>query len=146
VCYEGGQHFVGAAGAENDDTLTGILIASNRDQRMYDRYIEYLNMLDANGVEMYGNFSFVGSPSKWGSWGVLEYMDEPIEQAPKYRALVNWINALSRGDFNIDGYVNLPDLMTLCNQWLTIGPEADFNDSNNVDFFDFAHLGTNWGL
>jgi hypothetical protein len=146
VCYEGGQHFVGSAGAENNDTLTGILIASNRDQRMYDRYIEYLNMLDANGVEMYGNFSFVGSPSKWGSWGVLEYQDQPIEQAPKYRALVNWINAIARGDFNIDGYVNLPDLTIFSNQWLTIGPKADFDDSNNVDFFDFAVLGRNWGL
>jgi hypothetical protein len=60
--------------------------------------------------------------------------------------MVNWINAPVRGDFNVDGYVNLPDLMTICNQWLTIGPEADFDDSNDVDFFDFELFGRNWGL
>ncbi len=52
VCYEAGQHFVGLYGAVNDDTLTNILTSANRDQRMYDRYIEYLNMLKANGVDM----------------------------------------------------------------------------------------------
>ena len=78
-CYEAGQHFVGLYGAVNDDTLTNILTSANRDSRMYDRYIEYLNMLKANGVDMCGNFSFIYSPCKWGSWGVLEYQDQPIE-------------------------------------------------------------------
>jgi len=149
VCYEGGQHFVGAVGAENDQALTDTLIAANRDSRMFNRYMEYLNMLKANGVDMFGNFSFVSSPSKWGSWGVLEYMNQPIENAPKYRALVNWLNARSRGDFNLDGYVNLPDLKLFCQQWLTNPADddpnsADLDDSNNVDFYDFALMGTNW--
>ena len=144
VCYEGGQHYVGALGAENDETLTDILISSNRDARMYDRYIEYLNMLDANGVEMFSNFSYVSAPSKWGSWGVLEYMDQPIEQAPKYRALMNWTGAGGRGDFNVDGYVNLYDLDTFCQMWMTNEQQADFDDSNNVDFLDFSVLGQNW--
>ena len=61
VCYEAGQGFVGVGEAVNDDNLTNILTSANRDPRMYDRYIEYLNMLKANGVEMCGNFSFVGA-------------------------------------------------------------------------------------
>jgi hypothetical protein len=146
VCYEGGQHFVGTGGAVNDNTLTNILIAANRDARMYDRYIEYLNMLQAEGVNTSYLWLYVGKVSKWGSWGACEYQDQPIEQAPKYRAMVNWINAPGRGDFNVDGYVNLLDLQTFCNQWLTIGPEADFDDSNDVDFFDFSLFGWNWGL
>lgn len=144
VCYEGGQHYVGTYGAENDDTLTDILIASNRDPRMYDRYIEYLNMLDVNGVEMLCNFSYVAEPSKWGSWGVLEYMNQPVVQTPKYRALMNWIEAEDRGDFNIDGCVNLHDLGTFCQMWMTDEQRADFDDSNNVDFLDFSVLGQNW--
>ena len=83
ICYEAGQHFVGLYEAVNDNTLTNILISANRDSRMYNRYIEYLNMLKANGVDMCGNFSFIGAPSKWGSWGVLEYQDQPIEQCAK---------------------------------------------------------------
>jgi hypothetical protein len=146
VCYEAGQGFVGVGEAVNDDTLTNILTSANRDQRMYDRYIEYLNMLKANGVDMCGNFSFVGAPSKWGSWGVLEYQDQPIDQAPKYRALVNWINAKSRGDFDSSGYIDLLDLKEFSNQWLTIGPDADLDESGLglVDFCDFALFGQNW--
>ncbi len=144
VCYEAGQHFVGLYEAVNDDTLTTILVSANRDSRMYDRYIEYLNMLKTNGVDMCSNFSFVGSPSKWGSWGVLEYQDQLIDQAPKYRALLNWINALNRGDFDSDGRVDLNDSKAFSNQWLTASPDADLNKTGKVDFRDFALFGQNW--
>jgi uncharacterized repeat protein (TIGR02543 family) len=144
VCYEAGQHFVGLYEAVNDNNLTNILTSANRDSRMYNRYIEYLNMLKANGVEMCGNFSFIGSWNKWGSWGVLEYQDQPIEQAPKYRALVNWINAISRGDFDANGFIDLNDFKAFSNQWLTPGPDADLNKSALVDFHDFALFGQNW--
>jgi len=144
VCYEGGQHFVGIWGAENDDTLTGILAAANRDERMYDRYIEYINMLQAEGVDASFLFVYVAKSGKYGSFGALEYQDQPIEQAPKYRAMMNWINAKSRGDFDSSGYVDLPDLVTLCNQWLTTDLNADLDESGLVDFLDFALFGQNW--
>jgi hypothetical protein len=144
VCYEAGQHFVGLYEAVNDDLLTNILISANRDSRMYDRYIEYLNMLKANGIEMCGNFSFISSPSKWGSWGVLEYQDQPIGNAPKYRALLNWLNAKNRGDFDSSGYVDLNDLKTFSSRWLTSGPDADLNNSGKVDFCDFTILSQSW--
>lgn len=91
ICYEGGQHFVGGAGAENDTTLTSILISANRDPRMYDRYIEYMDMMKANGIELFPHFSYCGHFRKSGSWGSLEYQDQPLAEAPKYRALVDWI-------------------------------------------------------
>jgi len=93
ITYEGGQHFVGSSGAENDTTLTTILIAANRDPRMHTRYIEYLDMLQANGVETFANFSSCAAPSKWGSWGVMEYSDQPLAEAHKYRALLDWMDA-----------------------------------------------------
>lgn len=91
VCYEGGQHFVGVAGAEGDDTLTDILIEANRHPLMYDRYTEYLEMLQEEGVELFANFSYVYAPNRWGSWGVLEHQDQPVEEAHKYRALVDFV-------------------------------------------------------
>jgi hypothetical protein len=91
VCYEGGQHFVGTSGGENNTTLTALLTSANADPRMYDRYIEYLDMLEAEGVDLFSNFSYIGTWSKWGSWGVLRAQDEPIEVAHKYRALIDWI-------------------------------------------------------
>jgi hypothetical protein len=93
VCYEGGQTFVGAGGAENDNALTAILEGANRDPRMYDRYIEYLDMLKAEGVDLFNHFADCGAWSKWGSWGALEYEDQPIAEAPKHRALIGWIAA-----------------------------------------------------
>jgi hypothetical protein len=54
------------------------------------------------------------------------------------------------GDLNRDYYVDLADLGLFTDQWLTdpaVDPNsADFDDSNNVDFYDFALFGHNWGL
>ena len=93
VCYEGGQHFVGSPPANNDPELVELLNSANRDPRMYDRYIEYLDMLEAEGVELLAHFSYCGKWSKWGSWGSLEVQDQPLQDAPKYRALIDWIAA-----------------------------------------------------
>ena len=93
VCYEGGQHYVGKRGAENDLELTEILQRVNRDPRMYERYIEYLDMLEEEGVELFCNYTFCREWNKWGSWGTLESMDQDPASAPKYRALVDWVAA-----------------------------------------------------
>ncbi len=90
ICYEGGQHFVGIFGAENDAQLTQILNDANRHPQMYDRYVTYLDMLNREGVELFANYSFVDRWSRYGSWGALEYMDQPLSEAPKYRALIEW--------------------------------------------------------
>jgi len=73
-----------------DQALTDVLIAANRDPRMYNRYLEYVAMLATNGVALFNNFTYTGLPSKYGSWGTLEYMDQPITEAPKYRALMTY--------------------------------------------------------
>ena len=50
-------------------------------------------MLQAEGVELIANYQLISSWSKWGSWGVLEYQQQPIQEAPKYRALIDWMAA-----------------------------------------------------
>src|SRR5207248_11607878 len=89
IAYEGGQHLVGHGGAENDAALTKLFAAANRHSRMYDLYRKHLNHWFAEGGGLYGVFSYVGAPSKWGSWGVLEYQDQPLDQAPKLRAVLD---------------------------------------------------------
>jgi hypothetical protein len=88
VCYEGGQHFVGTGGAVNDNTLTNILITANRDARMYDRYIEYLNMLQDEGDTSYSGCT---GHSTNGAHKGFEF--RPANRAGAKDALVNWINA-----------------------------------------------------
>jgi hypothetical protein len=91
ICYEGGQHFIGHLGAENDTNLVQILFQANRDPRMGIRYREYLDMLRDEGVDLFSNFSFVGSWSKWGTWSVLEHQHQAISNAPKMRAITEWM-------------------------------------------------------
>ena len=70
--------------------MTQKLIQANQHQRMYNLYTRYQDMLHREGVQTFANFSYVLAATKWGSWGVLEYQDQPIAQAHKYRALLDW--------------------------------------------------------
>lgn len=91
VAYEGGQHLVGHGGSENNQKLTDLFVAANRSPRMYGLYRKHLNHWFTEGGGLFVAFSNVGQPSKWGSWGALEWQGQPIDQAPKYRALVDHI-------------------------------------------------------
>ncbi|MFV1995784.1 MAG: hypothetical protein ACC661_10140 [Verrucomicrobiales bacterium] len=57
----------------------------------------HLDMLQAEGVELFSNFSFVGGWGKFGSWGILEFMDQALEDAPKYAAVTDWTAVNVRG-------------------------------------------------
>ena len=96
VCYEGGQHFVGILGAENNGALTAALHAGNRDARMQDRYREYLTAMEQEGVDLFVHFAHVSGWSQWGSWGALEYQQQPAAQTPKWRALTAWHQDLAQ--------------------------------------------------
>lgn len=73
VAYEGGQHLAGFGGAENDERLTALFIAANRDPRMGALYAAHLESWWNAGGGVYALFSSMSEPSKWGSWGLLEY-------------------------------------------------------------------------
>jgi hypothetical protein len=90
LAYEGGQHLVGHGGAENNEKLEKLFVAANRHPRMTQLYRKQLEGWFAEGGADFVSFSFAGQPSKWGSWGTLEYQDQPIQMAPKYRALIDY--------------------------------------------------------
>jgi len=89
IAYEGGQHLVGHGGAENNAELTKLFHAANRDPRMYDLYAKHLRHWADAGGDLYVLFNYVTAPGKWGSWGLLEYQDQPVADAHKYRAFVD---------------------------------------------------------
>ncbi len=91
VLYEGGQHLVGGFEDFGNQALTDKLNAANRHPSMYDVYYEYLNMLNDHEVVLFSNFSYVYRPSQFGSWGILEDQDQPIQEAPKFEAISDWI-------------------------------------------------------
>jgi hypothetical protein len=99
IAYEFGQHLT-TLGQYSE--TTDILLAANRDPRMYDAYMEHLG----NWQEIFGDESMiyhwadvgnVASPStsRFGSWGLEEYPTqfetEGLDAVPKLAALMQWM-------------------------------------------------------
>ncbi|HPC94517.1 MAG TPA: hypothetical protein PLU87_06220 [Sedimentisphaerales bacterium] len=93
VAYEGGQHLVGYGGAENNEKLTELFHAANRHPRMRQLYLDYLAGWRQSGGTLMAVFSSMGTYSKWGSWGLLEYHGQDLAEAPKYEAVLEFLDA-----------------------------------------------------
>jgi hypothetical protein len=157
LAYEAGQHLV-APTPWNDTpemrAMTETAIAANRDPRIADLYLEYLRQWRALGGSLMMQFSSVGLYSRWGMWGALEYQDQPLEQAPKYHALMQFIienqSAALLGDINGDGAVTLADFALLAAAFnkregdADYNPGADLNADRAVTLADFALLASNF--
>jgi len=91
IAYEGGQHLTGFYGAENNQTMEQIFHAANRHLRMKQIYLDYLAGWKQAGGTMFVIFSSMGKYSKWGSWGLMEYHGQPENSAPKYQAVIEFI-------------------------------------------------------
>ncbi|MGF1481228.1 MAG: LamG domain-containing protein [Cyanophyceae cyanobacterium] len=85
IAYEGGQHLVGKNGVQENHAITQLFIEANRDSRMGEVYKEYLAKWFELGGSTFVNFTDASIPSKWGSWGTLEHINQ--ESSPKYDAL-----------------------------------------------------------
>jgi len=89
VAYEAGQHVVGTQGIENNLKLTPFFIDLNRRSEMYALYMKLFKSWKNAGGTLLMHFSDISQPSKWGSWGALEYLEQP--RSPKYDALMDFI-------------------------------------------------------
>jgi len=87
VAYEGGQSLVGLGNSQNDAAMTSLFIEANRSPRMYDLYTQYLTNWVSAGGDVFVHFTDVTGATRYGSWGALEYQDQPPAEAPKHRAL-----------------------------------------------------------
>jgi hypothetical protein len=107
IAYEGGQHLVGIQGIENNQAITDLFIAANRDPRMGKLYTQYLQQWEQDGGGVFSHFSDVGTPSKWGSWGAKESLYQT--DSPKAQAIQD---LLSNPMLGISLQAN-PDLATI---------------------------------
>lgn len=97
VAYEGGQHFVGIQGVENDVRLNERFDALNRDPRFGRLYLEYLEGWREAGGGWFNHYVHCDGWSKWGRWGALEYVRQPRHEAPKYDALITFAERYPNG-------------------------------------------------
>jgi hypothetical protein len=95
VAYEGGQHLVGIGGGENNEALTKVLQEANASPRLAGIYRRYFDAWEKADGDLFCYFSSVGTWSKWGSWGALQYADDEPSRSPKFLTIMQW--AASRG-------------------------------------------------
>lgn len=84
LAYEGGQHLVG------DDPL---FFAANRDPRMKALYTSMLHEWKAAGGGLFMHYLDAAAPTKFGSWGARETVDQPRASAPKLDALLDFVES-----------------------------------------------------
>ncbi len=91
ITYEAGQHLVRVGSTSYDNQVDRLFDAVNRDPAMADLYRNYMEGWKNNGGHLFVNFTNVGHFSIYGRWGLLEYQDQPANEAPKYRASMDFI-------------------------------------------------------
>ena len=91
ISYEGGQHMVGVFNAQHNEQLNNLFYAFNRSPRIRDLYLEYLEAWKMAGGELFMHYTDVGNYSIWGSWGAQESIYQSRETAPKFDALMTFI-------------------------------------------------------
>jgi hypothetical protein len=79
----------------NNPAATVNFIAANRAPGMYNVYKTLLNNYQQSNYSTTGPtmlFSSIGLPSKYGSWGLLDYMDQINEEPthPKFQAVLDY--------------------------------------------------------
>lgn len=94
TAYEGGQHITGNGQKIQDDKqFIDFHIALNRDPRMKRLFQKNLQIWKQQGGTLFMHFLDIGKPSKWGSWGAMEYLGQ--EFAPKMEALKEFNNEVA---------------------------------------------------
>lgn len=92
IGYEGGQHLSGVGKVMEDAAINALFDAANRDRgmnRLYTRLLERWSAV-TGGVPL-ALLDECGRMGAYGRWGLLEYIDQPRAEAPKYDAVLRFI-------------------------------------------------------
>ena len=92
ISYEGGQHLVGKDIWSGHPEMMELFFAANRHPRMRTIYQGYLSIWRNSGAGEFVSYASTQPNAQSGSWGALEFQDQSIFDAPKYRALRDEIN------------------------------------------------------
>jgi hypothetical protein len=104
IAYEGGQHLVDWNTRKASDGNNELLYKANRDHRMGELYKKYLAAWEKAGGKMFVQFSAPRIFSWYGSWGIKEYISQSRSEAPKYDAILSYMEekaGIESPDFNV---------------------------------------------
>lgn len=88
LVYEGGQHL---SPYGRDLPYTGAFVAAQSHPLMEACYRELLDGFREMGGSTFMAFASCGGWGEHGYWGHLRYQDQPIEEAVKYRVLLEYV-------------------------------------------------------
>jgi hypothetical protein len=111
VAYEGGQHL--SAWGQNQ-AATDLFTAANRNARMKDLYMEYLQQWADLGGTLFCNFSSMCQPGVYGAWCVLEEANQDPATSPKYQALLEMIKKYPPDLLGVSNHRVFPDQKSFC--------------------------------
>ncbi len=89
IAYEGGQGLVIPKSREGS-LANRVIYAANRDQRMVQLYQKLLTGWKQAGGKTFVHFTAPQIFQKYGTFGTKEYITQPVNKAPKYRALLGF--------------------------------------------------------
>lgn len=98
--YEGGQHYLWQdwEQVKNEPHVRDFLAKANRDPRMKTLYTRYLQGMENAGTRLFVHCcSLAQNPAHSGTWGMKEYQQEPRSQAPKFDAIMSFIESKRSG-------------------------------------------------
>ena len=139
LSYETSQHLVGLHGVQENEAVSKLFIAANRDPRMGEVYQEYFTTLDELGVDELINHIDISRYNKYGSWGSMENLTQ--SHTPKYNALKSLTAnrdlppQLSALNHNLDG----AEIMI---EGETLELNLDYTD---VDLTEYHTVAIDWG-
>ncbi len=136
IAYESGQHMVGVGSWSNNTELTALFIEANRHPRMYEAYTDDITGWYELGGGLMTAFASCQTPSRYGSWGIKEYQNQPMSEAHKMRAWVDY-NA-DPTDLNQDGSFNFLDVTMFLSAFVSQDPVADFHSDSVYNFLDVS--------
>ncbi len=90
IAYEGGQHLIFKDNIAFEQQV-------ERDPRMYDAYKKYLDTWRTQIGDTISLWVASGKISRYGAWGLVEYVGQPLSEAPKMRAVQDEIALSQQG-------------------------------------------------
>jgi hypothetical protein len=92
VAYEGGVSLIG-----RNQPYQNAFLAAGADPRMFDEMRQFLQGANALGMNLFADYVYTSNPrinAPYGDFAALQYQDQPIASAPKYRALLDAAHGL----------------------------------------------------
>ncbi|MGF1448591.1 MAG: carbohydrate-binding protein [Opitutales bacterium] len=95
VAYEGGPSIYTDGvdgGAPEDDSITLFMETMNRHPHFADVYRVHLNQAFERGLRAHSMFTDISQWGKFGQWGHLEYLGQDLNEAIKYKFILDFID------------------------------------------------------